>query len=111
MSHPCSLTARLRCERCGETMTWNMWIKGWQLGLDAQHVIGIRMLRISAGGAKARAECRRMVAEKLVAGAAAHAAALTALVNGKGVEAAASQALIPIQRTVRANRRRLGRAG
>jgi hypothetical protein len=92
-------------------MTWNMWIKGWQLGLDAQHVIAMRMLRLSAGGAQANAECRRMVTEKIAAGAAAHAAALAALVNGKGVEAAARQALIPIQRTVRANRRRLGRVG
>ncbi len=88
-----------------------MWVKGWQLGLEAQHVIGMRMLRISAGGAKARAECRRMVTEKLTAGAAAQAAALTALVNGEGVEVAASQALIPIQLTVRANRRRLRRVG
>jgi hypothetical protein len=111
MSHPCSLAARPRCERCGETMNWNTWIKGWQLGLDARHVIAMRMLRISAGGAQARAECRRMVSEKLAAGAAAQAAALAALFNGNGAEVAASQALIPIHRTVRANRRRLGRAG
>jgi len=71
----------------------------------------MRMLRLSAGGAQARSECQRMVTEKIAAGAAAHAAALTALVNGKGVEAAASRAFIPIQRTVRANRRRLGRVG
>jgi hypothetical protein len=73
-------------------MNWNMWIKGWQLGRDAQRVIA-------------------MVSEKLAAGAAAQAAALAALLNGNGVEAAASRALIPIQRTLRANRRRLGRAG
>jgi hypothetical protein len=90
-------------------MTWSMWTKGWRLGLDAQHVIAMRMLRISVGGAQAHVECHRMVAEKLVAGAAAHAAAFTALVSGKGVEAAAIQALAPIQRTVRANRRRLSR--
>jgi hypothetical protein len=92
-------------------MTWNMWTKGWRLGLDAQHVIAMRMLRISAGGARARVEWRRMVAEKLAAGAAANAAVFTALVNGKGVEAAAVQALAPIQRTVRANRRRLSHDG
>jgi hypothetical protein len=92
-------------------MIWSMWTEGWRLGFDAQYVIGMRMLRISAGGARARAECRRMVAEKLAAGADAQAAALTALINGDGVEAAAIRALAPIQRTVRANRRRLGGGG
>jgi hypothetical protein len=92
-------------------MTWKMWIDGWRLGLDVQHVIAMRMLRISAGGADARGECQRMVTEKLAAGAAANAAAFAALVSGEGVEAATARAMVPIRRTVRANRRRLGRAG
>jgi hypothetical protein len=92
-------------------MIWNEWTDGWRLGLEVQHVIAMRMLRISAGGSVARAEASRMVTEKLTAGAAAHAAALTALLGGKGVEAAAIEALVPIRRTVRANRRRLGRGG
>jgi hypothetical protein len=91
-------------------MNWKMWTDTWRLGLDVQHVIAMRMLRISAGDAAAHAECRRMVTEKLAAGAAAHAAAVAALVSGKGVEAATAQAMVPIRRTVRANRRRLGRA-
>jgi hypothetical protein len=92
-------------------MTWSMWTDGWQLVFDAQHVVVMRMLRISAGGSAAHSECRRMVAEKVTAGAAAHAAAVTALLSGKGAEAAAMQALVPIQRTVLANRQRLGREG
>ncbi len=92
-------------------MNWKMWTDGWRLGLDVQHVIAMRMLRISGGGAAAHAECRRMVAEKLAAGAAAHAAAFASLVSGKGVQAATARAMAPIQRTVRANRRRLRRAG
>lgn len=91
-------------------MTWKMWIDGWRLGLDVQRVVAMRMLRISAGGAAAHAECRRMVTEKLAAGAAAQAAAVAALVSGKGVEAATAEAMVPIRRKVRANRRRLERA-
>jgi hypothetical protein len=92
-------------------MNWKMWTDGWRLGLDVQHVIAMRMLRISAGGAPAHAECRRMVAEKLAAGAAAHAAAVMALMSGEGVESATARAMVPIQRAVLANRRRLGRPG
>jgi hypothetical protein len=51
-----------------------------------------------------------MVAEKIAAAAAAHAAASTALVRGRGLENAATAALVPVKRAVRANRRRLSRA-
>jgi hypothetical protein len=91
-------------------MMWKMWTDGWRLGLDVQHVIALRMMRISAGGAAAHAECRRMVTEKVAAGAAAQAAAFAALVSGEGLEAATAQAMVPIRRKVRANRRRLERA-
>jgi hypothetical protein len=51
-----------------------------------------------------------MVLEKITAGAAAQAAAAKALANGKGIEAAATVALAPLKRAVRANHRRLSRA-
>jgi hypothetical protein len=50
----------------------------------------MRLARISAGGAAADAEWRRMVSEKM---AAAAAAAATALAAGKGIETAAMVAL------------------
>jgi len=80
------------------------------MGLDAQGVIAMRLARISAGGPKADAESRRMVTEKIAAAATAQVAAATALATGKGVDAAASAALAPIKRAVRANHRRLSRA-
>jgi hypothetical protein len=52
-----------------------LWTDTWQLGLDAQRVIALRLARISAGGAAADAECRRMVSEKIAAAAASQAAA------------------------------------
>jgi hypothetical protein len=89
---------------------WKLWTDAWQVGFDAQRVIALRLARISAGGAAANAECRRMVSEKVAASAAAQAAAAAALVSGKGLETAATAALAPVKQAVRANHRRLSRA-
>jgi hypothetical protein len=70
----------------------------------------MRLVRISAGGAMANAECRRMVSEKVSATVAAQAAAAAALFGCKGAEMAATAALAPVKRAVRANHRRLSRA-
>jgi hypothetical protein len=86
---------------------WKLWMDAWSVGLEAQRVIAMRVARISHGGAKADAECRRMVSEKFTAARAAGAAALAA---GKGIDTAAALALAPVMRTVRANHRRLSRA-
>ena len=44
---------------------FNPWLsfglRAWQIGLEAQSVIGLRMLRLAAGGARAEAESSRMV--------------------------------------------------
>jgi hypothetical protein len=86
------------------------WIAATRLHAEAQHVIVLRLARIAAGGAGADAECRRMVSEKIAAAAAAQTAAISALARGKSIDAAAQLALVPVERTVRANRRRLLRA-
>jgi hypothetical protein len=70
----------------------------------------MRLVRISAGGAVANAECRRMVSEKVSATVAAQAAAAAALFGGKGAEMTATAALAPVKRAVRTNHRRLSRA-
>jgi hypothetical protein len=70
----------------------------------------MRLARISAGGAAANAECRRMVSEKVSAVALAQAAAVGALVHGKDCGTVARAALAPVKQAVRANRRRLSRA-
>ena len=49
------------------------------LGLDAQRVIGLRLLRIAAGGRGAHVERGRMVTEKI---AAAQVAAATLMAGG-----------------------------
>jgi hypothetical protein len=87
-----------------------LWTDAWQLGLDAQRVIALRVARISAGGPAEEAESRRMVSEKIAAAGAAQLAAVTALTAGKTPETVARAALDPVIRTVRANRLRLSRA-
>jgi hypothetical protein len=87
--------------------SWKLWTDMWDLSIDAQRVIAMRLARISAGGRATDVECRRMVSEKIAAGAAAQAAAAKALTSGKGIGTAATVALAPVKRAVRANHRRL----
>jgi hypothetical protein len=75
--------------------SWKLWNDIWDLGLDAQRVIAMRLARISGGGAAADVECRRMVSEKIAAAAASQAAAAAALAGGKGIETAVTLALAP----------------
>jgi hypothetical protein len=80
----------------------------WRLGVEASSVIALRTLKLAAGGAAAQAEARRMVSEKIEAGLALHARALT---GGLGLTAqsAATKTLAHYRRKVRANRRRLAK--
>jgi hypothetical protein len=71
------------------------------LGLEAQSVVGLRLLRLAGGGAVAQAEAQRMVAEK----GAAFLEAATTLATGGSAEK-----VIRRYRThVRNNQRRLTR--
>jgi hypothetical protein len=89
----------------------NSWIgasmDAWMLGVEASAVIGLRTLKIAAGGAEARAEAARMVSEKIDAALALQTAAMT---GGLGAtpERAAARTIAHYRRKVRANRRRLG---
>ena len=83
-------------------------ISAWSLGMEASSVIGLRTMKIAAGGAAAEAEARRMVSEKVDAGFALQSLALT---GGLGLTAhgAAAKILGHYRRKVRANRRRLSK--
>ena len=93
-------------------MLRNPWFRtgfyAWSLGLEASSVIALRTLTIAVGGVAAEAEIRRMVSEKLEAGLALQALALT---GGLGLTAhsAATNTLVHYRRKVRANRRRLAK--
>jgi hypothetical protein len=80
----------------------------WTLGLEASTVIGLRTLKMAAGGPAAQAEAQRMVSEKIAAAAALQTLALT---GGLGATApgAAAKTIAHYRRKVRANQRRLSK--
>jgi hypothetical protein len=92
---------------------FNPWLsfglKAWQVGLEAQGVIALRMLRLAAGGARAEAEASRMVTEKIFAAGEAQVAATAAAMRGRKKHVVAGKALNAYSKRVRANRRRLSR--
>jgi len=94
---------------------FNPWLsfglRAWQIGLEAQSVIALRMLRLAAGGARAEAESSRMVTEKILAAGEAQvaAAAAAAAVRGHKKHVVAGKALNVYRKRVRANKRRLSR--
>jgi hypothetical protein len=84
-------------------------LKAWQIGLEAQGVIALRLLRLAAGGARAEAEASRMVTEKVLAAGEAQTAAAMAAMRGHKEHVIAAKALNVYGKRVRANRRRLSR--
>jgi hypothetical protein len=78
-----------------------------QLGIEAQTVVALRMMRLAVGGAHAQDEAQRMVTEKIDALAEAQTAALTAMMNGDKDHVIAAKTLGAFKKRVRANRRRL----
>jgi hypothetical protein len=88
---------------------WRQWFEAAHFGYEAQCVIALRMMHLAAGGPLAAAEAHRMVTEKVAALAAAQTAAVLAVATGGTLQAAATRAMTPVKRRVRANRRRLAR--
>jgi hypothetical protein len=92
------------------TRSRNSWLRlsfdAWSLGVEASTVIGLRTLKMAAGGAAADVEAQRMVDEKVKAGLELQTLALT---GGLGFtpERAAARTVAHYRRKVRANQRRL----
>jgi hypothetical protein len=78
----------------------------WSLGLEASSVIGLRMMKLAAGGAAAQAEAQLMVGEKVATGLTLPMLAMTGQL-GASPPAIASRSLAHLRKKVRANRRRL----
>lgn len=80
---------------------WKFGYDATMLTLEAQQVIGLRLMKLSAGGAAAQIEAERMVTEKVMA---AGEAAMLLATGGSG-----AGVLAGYRRKVRANARRLSR--
>jgi len=93
-------------------MLRNPWfgfgMNAWSLGIDASSVIALRTLKIAAGGVAGEVEARRMVSEKIEAGLALQALALTGGLGLTG-QSTATKMLAHYRRKVHANRRRLAK--
>jgi hypothetical protein len=78
------------------------------MGLEASSVIGLRTLKIAAGGPAGDAEIRLMVDEKVTAAMTLPMLAMTGKL-GNNPTAVAARSLTHLRKTVRANRRRLSK--
>jgi len=85
-------------------MAWN----AWEMGLEASSVIGLRTLKIAAGGTTAQTEINLMVGEKMAAAMALPMMAMSGQLGSNGT-AVAARSLTHLRRKVRANRRRLSK--
>jgi hypothetical protein len=89
---------------------FNPWLelslKAVQMGMEAQNLIALRMLRL-AGGARMEAEASRMVAENVAAEAQGIAA--VAGLSHRPPHVVANKALRVVKKRVRANKRRPSR--
>jgi len=88
---------------------FSLTVKTIQLGLEAQSVIALRMMRFAAGGAAAPAEARRMIADKIAAGFEAQAVAASGVAFGRKDTVVAGKVLRVLKKRVHANKRRLSR--
>jgi hypothetical protein len=103
----------LHAAQSGELFMLNPWFsimcKTVQLGVEAQSVIALRMMRLAAGGAAASTEANRMIAEKVAAGIETQAVVASGLVSGHRDTVVAGKVLRGVKKRVRANKRRLSR--
>ena len=81
-----------------------------QLGLEAQSVIALRMMKVAAGGAAAEAECRRVISEKTEAALDTQMQVGLSAMSGR-LDLAPARAIALYRRRVRANQRRLSAGG
>ncbi|HVO14021.1 MAG TPA: hypothetical protein VMV26_02360 [Alphaproteobacteria bacterium] len=87
------------------TLTFTLW----RLGVEAQAVMALRLMRLAAGGATAQSEAVRMVSEKGVAAAQAGLTAAALAATGGTPVVIGRKVVSGYRKRVRANRRRLKR--
>jgi hypothetical protein len=82
-------------------MMFKPWWDMAMLAVESQQVIGLRFLKLAAGGPRASAEAQRMVSEKV--------AAATQAAAGIVMGESSTRVMKRYRKKVRANRRRLAR--
>lgn len=88
---------------------WDLPYAAMRMGLEAQTVIGLRLIKLSMGGPAALAEAELMVSEKALTAIQAQSDFMTHAMAGQP-HLAASRALALYSKKVSNNRRRLTKA-
>lgn len=83
----------------------------WRMGVEAQWVIGLRLMGMAGFWSQSPGETTRMWSEKQRAFGQGMIDAWVATARGAGADAAMAAALRPVSRRVSANSRRLTRGG
>jgi hypothetical protein len=86
---------------------WTNCCEAMRFTCEARAVISARLMLFASGDPKAVVEAGLTISEKVMALAAAQAAAERALADGLGVYEAAEQAYLPLRHRVRVNSERL----
>ncbi|HEY5007298.1 MAG TPA: hypothetical protein VII42_04790 [Caulobacteraceae bacterium] len=81
-----------------------------QLGIEAQSVIALRMMKVAAGGKAAEIEMQRMISEKTEAALDAQLQIGKSAMSGR-LDLAPARTVALYRRRVRANQRRLSAGG
>lgn len=94
------------------TNPWlSLTMNAMQLGIEAQSVVALRIMKVAAGGAAAEREAGRMVTEKIEAALDLQTQIVTGMMTGAAAHRAPARAVALYRRKVRSNRRRLMRGG
>ncbi len=88
------------------TRSGNPFMDAAMLAMEAQQVIGLRMMKLALGGAAAEAEVRQMIEEKMTATATATTLMTAAALQGRP-DQGADDVVQMLRKKVRANRKRL----
>ena len=88
------------------TRSANPFMDAAMLAMEAQQVIGLRMMKLALGGPAAEAEMRQMIDEKMTATATATTLMTAAAMQGR-LDHGAEDVVQMLRKKVRANRKRL----
>jgi hypothetical protein len=80
-----------------------------RLAFESNMVIGLRMMKLAAGGPKAISEANLMTSEKLQAASSVMIDGAFALASGKSMESIGKSTVAHYRKKVRANHRRLSK--
>jgi hypothetical protein len=80
-----------------------------RLAMESNMVVGLRMMKLAAGGTNAATEAQLMVSEKMQMATTLAIENAMALATGRSVEAVHKSTVAKYTKAVRANRKRLSR--